>query len=418
MVSRLQLRQIADRRDDLTRRRLDHLVPRILDEAGIDCWVLVSREYADDPVVMSMLPATWMSSRRRTILVFARGENGLERFSISRYRIDELFESRWDPEQQPDQLQALAEILGILDPQSIAINTSALFAHADGLTATEHQGLADALGPEIARRLTSAEDLAVAWLERRLPEERPTAVDACRVAHGLLRRALSNEAVTPGTTTTADLEWWLRDRVQDIGATTWFHPTVSVQGRGRGPQPSASARPDQTVIERGDLIHIDFGIRWNGLCTDQQQHGYILNRGESGPPEGLIQALAGSNRLQDILIGHFETGRTGNDILRASLDQATYEGLIGRIYTHPIGIHGHGAGPTIGLWDRQTGVSGPGDRVLVRDTMWSIELMTESSVPEWDHQPVQAMLEENAWFDGESCEFLDGRQEQLWLIEA
>lgn len=383
----------------------------------MDCWILDSREYADDPVVMSMLPATWMSSRRRTILVFARDGGLTQRFAISRYQIDDLFVSRWDPVRQPNQWLALAEAIRQIDPATIAVDTSVSFAHADGLTASERDALIDALGPDLSRRVIGGEELSVAWLERRLPEERAVGEEACQIAHGLLRRALSNEVVIPGDTTTADLEWWLRDRVQEIGTVTWFHPTVSVQGQGRGDPPSPASRPEATVIEPGDLIHIDFGIVWRGLCTDQQQHGYVLAAGESTPPTGLSVALAASNRLQEILMGHFAVGRSGNEVLRDALQQATSEGLVGRIYTHPIGIHGHGAGPTVGLWDQQTGVPGSGDRRIAANTMWSIELMTESSVPEWDHQPVKAMLEEDAWFDGETCDFLDGRQEALWLIE-
>ncbi len=416
-MTRLHLRQAAEDRDALTRRRLDLLVPRIMEEAEVDCWVLVSREYADDPVVMSMLPATWMSSRRRTILVFAREGDRTMRFSISRYQIDDLFESRWDPGRQPDQWQTLADAVRQIDPATIAVDTSVSFAHADGLTASEREGLVGALGPDLSDRLVSGEGLAVAWLERRLPEERAIGEEACALAHGLLRRALSKEAVHPGKTTTADLAWWLRDRIQDLGTTTWFHPTVTVQGRSRGPQPTPAARPGPVVVRPGDLIHIDFGINWKSLCTDQQQHGYVLDDVETAPPAGLTAALANTNRLQEILTGHFAIGRSGNDVLRESLQQATYEGLIGRIYTHPIGIHGHGAGPTVGLWDQQNGVPGPGDRRISANTMWSIELMTESSVPEWDHQPIQVMLEEDAWFDGETCRFLDGRQESLWVIE-
>jgi Xaa-Pro aminopeptidase len=416
-VTHLHLRQAAQDRDILTRRRLDRLVPRIMEETDVDCWILVSREYADDPVVMSMLPATWLSSRRRTILVFARDGEETHRFSISRYRIDDLFESRWDPTRQPDQWQALAEAVREFDPATIALNRSASFAHADGLTASEHDALVGALGSQMSDRLVSGENLAVSWLECRLPEERAIGEEACRIAHGLLRRALSNEAVTPGETTTTDLEWWLRDRVQETGTVTWFHPTVTVQGRSRTGQPSPAARAGATIIMPGDLVHIDFGIVWKGLCTDQQQHAYVLADGESSPPVGLSDALSGSNRLQEILLSHLAVGRTGNDVLRDSLQQATYEGLIGRIYTHPIGIHGHGAGPSIGLWDQQDGVPGPGDRRIRADTMWSIELMTESSVPEWDHHPVQMMLEEDVWLGDEECEFLDGRQEMLWVIE-
>jgi Metallopeptidase family M24 len=410
----LDLRASAARRDLMTLKRLDTIVADLLETSGIDCWVLVSREYADDPVVMTMLPATWVSSRRRTILVFFRSQP--HRVAVSRYEVDDLFPAVWDVDDTPDQWDALFALIAERDPGRIAVNMSRDFAHGDGLTATEHDALRRALGPNLGDRLTADDDLAVGWLERRLPEERPTLVEATSVAHDILRRALSTEAVRPSHTTTVDLEWWLRARVQEIGTQVWFHPTVSVQRNDGDLRGSFSVKPGSVTIERGDLIHIDFGIVWDGLCTDQQQHGYALRPGESTVPEGLTAGMNDAKRLQDILMGHFEAGRTGNDILRHSLDQATYEAIVGRIYSHPIGFHGHGAGSPIGLWDQQTGVPGSGDRPVVENTAWSIELGIEAAVAQWDNATVRIMLEEDAWFDGETCEFLDGRQQELWLI--
>lgn len=416
MQSRLDLRVSADRRDETTRRRLDVIVPRLMDAAGVDCWVLVSREYADDPVAMTMLPATWMSSRRRTILVFFRLGEPVERLAVSRYEIEGLFPAVWDLEREPDQWRALAALIHERDPERIAINTSSDFAHGDGLTLSEHKALVEALGRDLAARIVSTDDLSVGWLETRLPEERSTFAEACNISHDVLRRALSTEGVVPGRTTTFDLEWWLRAAVQALGTEVWFHPTASVQRREGDLRGSFSTLPEPVTIMPGDLLHIDFGIVWHGICTDQQQHGYVVGGAESSVPEGLAAAMVSANRLQDILMGNFEVGRTGNEVLQSSLDLATYEAILGRIYTHPIGLHGHGAGPTIGLWDQQGGVPGAGDRVLAADTAWSIELMAESRVAEWDDHPVRIMLEEDAWFDGEMCEFLDGRQNEIWLI--
>jgi Xaa-Pro aminopeptidase len=387
-----------------------------MESAGVDCWVLVSREYADDPVVMTMLPATWMSSRRRTILVFFRRGESVERLAVSRYEIEGLFPAVWDVEREPDQWQALAASIRERDPARIAVNTSRDFAHGDGLTFTEHTNLVEALGRDLARRIVPADDLSIGWLETRLPQERSTMAEACTVAHDLLRRALSTEAIEPGRTSTSDLEWWLRAAVQELGTDVWFHPTASLQREEGDLRGSFATRPGPVTIEPGDLLHIDFGIVWHGICTDQQQHGYVLGRDQSSVPEGLAAAMTIANRLQDILMGNFEVGRTGNEVLQTSLDLATYEAILGKIYTHPIGLHGHGAGATIGLWDQQEGVAGVGDRVLAPDTAWSIELMAESHVNEWDDRPVRIMLEEDAWFDGDRCEFLDGRQTEIWTI--
>lgn len=415
MDSSFSQRASARRRDEMTLRRLDSLVPTLMAEHGIDCWVLTSREYADDAVVMTMLPDEWFSSRRRSILVFFHSTSGdVERFSVARYETNGFFPIAWDPATEPDQWRALGALISERDPATIAVNVSDDFAHGDGLTHSEHEALIGSLGPDLSSRVVSADPLTVNWLETRLPEERDTMSSACRAAHGLLRRALSSEVIEAGSTSTEDVTWWLRDRVSEMGSVVWFQPMVSVQraGAGRG---SFAGKPEQTVIEPGDLVHIDFGLVWDGLCTDQQQHGYVLNTGEKHVPGWMNEALEKANRLQDILTSEFAVGRTGNEVLRASLAVAGDEGLTGKIYTHPIGFQGHGAGPTIGLWDNQEHVAGSGERKLRASTAWSIELMAE--VPTgWGDQELAIMLEEDAWFDGTGVDYLDGRQTAIWEI--
>lgn len=416
MTTVFDQRASNERQDKITLRRLDEIVPRLMDEHDIDSWILTSREYADDPTAMTMLPAEWSSSRRRTILVFIRSERVVERLSVARYDTNGLFPIAWDPKEEPDQWRALAKILDRHQPRTIAINTSLDFAHGDGLTESEHKVMVDGLGPDLSSRFVSADPLSINWLETRLPEERSTMKAGCAAAHSLLRRALSAEAITPGRTTTEDLVWWLRERVQELGTVTWFQPTVSVQRSGGDLRGSFSGRPAPMIIEPGDLVHIDFGIVWDGLCTDQQQHGYVLGDGESSVPDWLNNAIKTGNRMQDILMSEFEVGLTGNEVLTAALSGASNEEISARVYTHPIGFHGHGAGPTIGLWDQQGGVPGGGDRKLRADTAWSIELMVEVDSAEWEDRTVRIMLEEDAWFDGTGVEFLDGRQTGVWPI--
>ncbi len=399
----IDLRRQASDRNHLLARRLDILVPRLMAEQGIDCWVLIGREYAEDPVLRSMLPAEWLSARRRTILVLTP----TDRFAISRYQVGGLFPSAWDPDEEPDQWKRLADVLDDLDAQTIGIGTSPTQAHSDGLTVTQRDALCDALPGHLRDRLVSAGTLGVRWLETRLPEEREAFAAATSVAHGILRTGLSREAVKPGTTTTDDLVWWYRQTVHDAGLTSWFQPSVSTQRQGSADDPR---------ILPGDLVHVDFGIVHADLCTDQQEHAYVLGPGESSAPEGLQHGFARANRIQDILMEEFVEGRSGNDILAAARTRATGEGLEPCIYTHSIGLHGHGAGMTIGLWDAQEGVPGPGDHPLYPDTAYSIELNSRYRVPEWDDRETLFMVEQDAWFDGATCSWLDGRQDALWVI--
>ncbi|MEX2132758.1 MAG: M24 family metallopeptidase [Acidimicrobiia bacterium] len=411
----INLEESASRRDALTVARLDRLIPSLMDDAGIDCWILISREYAEDPVVETMLPAKWMSSRRRTILLFLRDRDGYAREAVTRYEVDGLFPTTWDPGVEPDQWAVLARRISEARPESIAVNTSTDFAHADGLTATEQGRLLDALGPEFAGRIVSGEALAVRWLQTRLPEERRVLEEACAVAHGILQRALSPEAIDLGSTTTGDLEWWLRAEVQKLGTRVWFHPSVSVQRNGRDMRGSFASATRPTVIEPGDLVHIDFGLVGDHLCTDQQQHGYVLERPGARVPEGLREAMYKANQVQDILLERFVDGASGNEILARTLAETRAAGLDAMIYSHPIGYHGHGAGATIGLWDQQDGVPGSGDVDVFGPSAWSIELMNRAHVPEWDGT-VAIMLEEEAWFEDGAAAWVDGRQTEIWAI--
>ena len=399
----MDLRTEAQRHDELLRRRLDTLIPTLLNETQIDCWVLISREYAEDPVLATMLPAEWMSARRRTILVLTSNE----RVAVSRYPVGNLFASAWDPAVEPDQWKRLAQLLQDIDPVRIGVGMSDVQAHADGLTATEYSALTASLTDDLRDRIVPGGLLGGRWLETRLAEEHSVLVEATQEAHSILRRGLSTDAVTPGMTTTEDLVWWYRQEVADAGLTSWFHPTVSIQ---------RANDDDSSTILRGDFIHVDFGIVYREMCTDQQEHAYVLDRGEATAPHGLQNGIGEANRVQDILLSNFTEGQTGNEILASSLDQCRAEGLDATIYTHSIGYHGHGAGMTIGLWDQQSGIPGAGDHVLHTDTAYSIELMVRAAVPEWGEASVRFMVEQDAWFDGDTATWLDGRQEELWLI--
>jgi hypothetical protein len=405
----MDLRAAARSHDELLEQRLDRLVPTLMDRHGFESWVITAREYNEDPVARTMLPSTWLgTARRRTVLVFKDG--GLTRGAIARYPVGP-FPSVWDPKAQPDQWLALRDYMADVDG-TVGINTSDTFALADGLTSSEHFALTRALD---THHLEPADTLAIAWLETRLPDEVGPMSEACAIAHGFLRRALSEEVIEPGVTSTEDVAWWLAQTSHDHGFTNWFHPGVSVQRRGDGVSTPADGNKDR-VIEKGDLVHIDFGIVSSGYHTDQQQHAYVLKEGEDSAPASFTTGLRQGNRLQDILMDAMRPGRTGNETLSETLERGLGEGIRPVVYTHPIGLHGHAAGSTIGLWDNQGAVRGEGDYPISVNTGWSIELAVEIDVVEWDGQTCRIMLEEDAFLDDAGTNFLDGRQEELWLI--
>ena len=409
----LTLRERAEVEDAWLAERLDTIVPELMRENEIDMWVLVAREYLEDPVVATMLNATSLRARRRTILVFSDPGKGepVERLTVSRYDLGDFFKSAWTPEEDGhDQWARLADIVAERDPQKIALNISPVSAFADGLTASQYSDLTEALDPEYRDRIVSGFDLAIGWLETRIPAEMDYYDDIVRVAHSIIGEAFSTKVITPGETTTDDVVWWTRQKISDLGLDAWFHNSVHIFREGEEEELMGDA-----VIEKGDLLWIDFGIVYMGLNTDTQHLAYVLKDGETDAPEGLKAGLRASNGVQDALTSSFKTGRSGNEILAIAREKAIEAGLEPSIYSHPIGFHGHGAGPSIGFWDNQ-GPTDKGEYRLRPNTAFSIELYAKKAVPEWDGQEITFRTEEDAFFDGEKVTYIDGRQTRLHLI--
>lgn len=408
----LPLRQQAALIDHILADRLDRVIPAIMREAGIDMWVIMAREYFEEPVIATMLNAESMHARRRTILVFFDPGDGarVERLTVSRYGMGDLFEPAWSPAGQPDQWRAVADIIARRKPRAIAINTSALTAFGDGMTASQYQAMRAALPDEYTKRIVSGEGLSVRWLETRTPLEMQIYPAMVRMAHAIIAEAFSRKVITPGTTTADDVVWWYRQRLAGLGLEPWFHPSIGIQRQG-----SNAMLSGDTVIQPGDLLWTDFGIRHLRLATDTQHLAYVLKPGETAAPAGLVRGLAATNRAQDVLAASFAAGASGNQVLAAARARAAALGLDVSIYSHPIGLHGHGAGAAIGFWDNQAGDE-RGEHRIRAGTTWSIELTSYSAVPEWGGQRVDFRAEEDAWFDGTRLRYLDGRQTELTLI--
>lgn len=405
-------------------KRFDTILPELMRREGIDMWIIISREFNDDPVFHSMAPLSAWSSRRRTMLVFhdRGGDAGVERLSVGRFDYGGLYD--FYPTGNDEQFEGLRKIVEERNPSVIGINTSKRWNHADGLTATQRDTLMSTLGPDYGPRVVSAELLAVGWLEAKLPEETEMYRHAMRISHQIIGEAFSNKVIVPGVTTTQDVVWYMRQRVAELGlggGHRWFHPTVSVQRKGgvpaTGPSTGAVRREAEgVVIERGDLLHTDFGFMYMGFATDTQHKAYVLRHGEDEAPAGLREGLRQANRLQDLTLEHARVGRTGNEALRDALAAARAEGLNPMIYSHPIGYHGHGAGPPIGMTDYQDGVPVQGEYPFYANTWHSIELAVRTPVPEWDGEEVRFALEEEAALLEDGWSWIAGQQTEFYLI--
>ena len=392
--------------------RLDTLLPRLMREAGLDMWVVINREYVEDPVYLTLVPEPVFSARRTTMLVFfdQGAEKGVERLTVSRYGFEGYYQSAWTGGAESGQWKRLAEIVRERDPRKIGVNVSRRWSFGDGLTAALRDQLADALGPGLAGRMTSADALCVRWLETRTPLELEVYPHVVSLARGVVAEAFSERVITPGVTTTEDVAWYIRQRYTDLGLPVWFMPSVDLQRKGLDCTAESAFCSGSGAIQRGDVLHTDVGIRYLRLNTDTQEMGYVLRLGETDVPAGLTQALAAGNRWQDLLAAEFRTGRTGNEVFAAVDAAAKREGIRHSTYSHPIGSHGHAAGTSMGMWDNQGNVPITGEWKLAPSTAYAIEGNVKVAVPEWGGQFVQIKLEQSALFDGDRLLYLAGRQ--------
>jgi Xaa-Pro aminopeptidase len=415
------LRERAALANGWLKERFDRLLPELMRREKIDMWLVVCREHAEDPVYPSLMPQPNMFAWRLSMLVFfdRGGSSGVECLSANPYgsgafnrEIGDYYAPGWtDKPEEP--WSRLARLVRERDPKRIAIDESETFAFADGLSASLKSELVAALGPGLSGRLVPAERLAVGWLEKRTPAELAFYATMAAINRAVAAEALSAKVIRPGVTTLDDLSWWTREKFASLGVAPWFQPTFYIL-RQAGEPPVDPARP---VIRAGDVVRCDIGFSCLGMTTDLQEVAYVLRPGETEAPAGLREAMKRANRLQDILIGEFEEGRTGNEVLAAALAKARGEGLEPRIYSHPLNYYGHGAGPKIGLGDMQDGVPGVGDYPVHADTCWAVELSAGAAVPEWGDQAISMALEESAVFTGGAVVFPAGRQTAFHLVK-
>ena len=430
------LREQAALQQEWLKKRLDTFLPALMRKHGVDMWVVPMREYNEDPVFVALVSPETFAARRRTIYVFfdtCAAKNApaspacVQRIALGGSSQGGVFDARRSTKpadsnvgrgQQAElwgdeQWQALKAVIEERNPRVIGINRSTVFAFSDGLSSGELQGMSAALGEKWTARFRNAEGLPLELIASRLPEEEVFFGRMQQLVWSMTQEMFSSKTIVPGTTKTSDLVWWWRQRVNDLGLGTWFQPSIEVQRKGVTDAQLGS----DPVIERGDVLHCDVGITVARLNTDTQHMAYVLREGETDAPEGLRRALANANAMQDILMTEIRPGRAGNQILSASRESMRARKIDGSFYAHPIGLHGHGAGPLIGLWDYQDGVVGRGDATVIPSMWFSIELQATTPVPEWNGQAVRMAQEEDAIVGADGkVRWALKRQDALFLV--
>lgn len=404
--------------------RFAEVLPKIMKRSKVDAWVVACNEYNEDPVLKTLTPCAMFTARRLTILLFILKGEEVKRYSITRpgVGLDDFYEACWlnqkdsiwctDPKKAETQYECLARLLKENKVKKIALNYSDDFAFADGLSRTIYDKIMEVFDEDLTGKVVSAQEVCVGWLETRTRQEREAYTGIMQIAHCIIDEAFSSRFVIPGVTTNHDVKYFMLQRVIDLGLEAWFDFEVSIIREGVG----QFERED--IIRQGDMLHCDVGIRYLGLCTDTQENAYVLKHGETDAPKHLKRALADVNKFQDIVISKFKTGRSGNEILKLALKDAKKAKLNASLYTHPIGYHGHAAGPTIGLWDKQQGVPGRnGTYPLYSDTCYSLELNCSFSPKEWPNTKFSLGLETDILFTDDEVYYLAGRQENFHLIK-
>ena len=415
----LNLKDRATLIEKIQKDRLDNLLPELMSKNGIDMWIIITREYNEDPIIKTLLPPTWLNARRRTILVFSYNDSTkrTESVAISRYNFGKNIKSIWDKEKNPNQMLALKDYIDKVNPKKIGLNYSDNFALIDGISKSDYELFYSSISNDIKQRIVSAENLGIQWIETRTKLEKEIYKDLVRITQNIINEAFSNKVIKPGKTTTDDVVWWMREKVLELKLKTWFHPTVDVQRNEQSDLYAFDGKSKYDIIQPGDLVHCDFGISYLTLNTDCQQIAYVLKSDEKEAPEFLTKALKDANKLQDILTSEFELDKTGNEILLNTLKIAKEKGLDPQIYTHPLGTFGHSAGTTIGMWDSQGGVPIKGDVLMKYNTVYAIELNNKSFIKDWNKE-VRIMLEEAGLFEKNGFKYINGRQEEIILINS
>ena len=415
----LNLKDRATLIEKIQKDRLDNLLPELMSKNGIDMWIIITREYNEDPIIKTLLPPTWLNARRRTILVFSFDESTkkTESVAISRYNFGKNIKSIWDKEKNPNQMLALKDYIDKVNPKKIGLNYSENFALIDGISKSDYELFYSSISNDIKQRIVSAENLGIQWIETRTKLEKEIYKDLVSITQNIINEAFSNKVIEPGKTTTDDVVWWMREKVLELKLKTWFHPTVDVQRNEQSDLYAFDGKSKYDIIQPGDLVHCDFGISYLTLNTDCQQIAYVLKSDEKEAPEFLTKALKDANKLQDILTSEFELDKTGNEILLNTLKIAKEKGLDPQIYTHPLGTFGHSAGTTIGMWDSQEGVPIKGDILMKYNTVYAIELNNKSFIKDWNKE-VRIMLEEAGLFEENGFKYINGRQEEIILINS
>ena len=389
--------------------------------AGVDMWIIMSREFNVDPILQMFgdYGISGWYGHRNAYIFFDPGKNKpLERTLIGTHQSGRMVEffptiiSYGEEGLKPH----LSKYINKRKPKKIAINRSRTVSMSDGITVEMLAFLEDAIGPKYSSRLTSSQDLIFDYINHRTAAELEIETNASHRTWYILRRAFSNEVVTPGKTKLMDIYGFILQEWQDQDLEFNFSPGITIYRKGVNGGIDDTENP---IVEPGDILHVDFGVRLMGLVTDQQHVAYVLRKNENEPPMGLQKLFKQSVIVGDFFAEELQAGKIGSDVKTTIEKRAAKQGIKASIYGHTQGnwVHGAGARAVFDWPDRY----GDFAREPVRSSeFWSIEYNVQGKVPEWNNQIVTIPREEDAVIeaDGSGARFIVGPQKEFWLIKS
>ena len=397
-------------KDACLKERLELILPKVMKEYDVDMWISASKEYNEDPLFHAITPANYPTARRISLFAFVKEGDNIHRFSLCMpsEELAPYYTSYWTDFNNEDQMACLNRLCKEYDPQTIAVNVSNNFAFSDGLTQGLYEMITAKMAPEYDERIVRNDMLAIKLMELRTPLELELHPEVMEVAFSVIEEAFSSKSIIPGVTTCEDLQWLMMQRVKDLGLDYWFEPTVDLQ------RPGLDNPRYFGVIEKGDLLHCDFGIKYLNICTDTQRLAYIAKDDEESIPQELLDGMKVNDRFQDIVAENMADGKSGNDVLIDSLKQGKDEGIEAVLYSHPCNIYGHGPGTTIGLWNNQKAIPVKGDVLMSYDTTYALELNTKSKAFGQDYY---FYTEETVAFTRDGLIYLHPGRKNIYFIK-
>lgn len=397
-------------KDTCLKERLDIILPKVMMENDVDMWICASKEYNEDPLFHAITPANYPTARRISMFAFVKNGDRIERFSLCMpsEELAPYYTRYWIDFNQEDQMACLNRLCNEYDPKNIVFNVSRNFAFSDGLSHGLYEMITSKMEAKYVERITTNDMLAIKLMELRTPTELQLHPEVMKVAFSIIEDVFSAKNITPGFTTCEDLQWLMMQKVKDLGLDYWFEPTIDLQ------RPGLDDPRYFGVIEKGDLLHCDFGIRYLNICTDTQRLAYVAKDDESSMPQDLLEGMKINDRFQDIVANCMAENKSGNAVLKDALKQASDEGIEAVLYSHPCNIFGHGPGPTIGLWNNQNEIPVQGDVLMSYDTTYALELNTKAKAFGQDYY---FYTEETIVFTKGGLKYLYPGRENIYFVK-